>query len=406
MKKRLLLCLLCLALIGSMMSCDKNTDTSQDAQSTSDSGTDSQLEIPKEPTYKDVPRITSKTHQSVYLSYGEGLRVFRFMMPDTWTLTAEPGGYSIQRENRVIGSIKTGASQPDTLGEAVHKDDFFFLDCTMDYFVHKSEKDGVAEYCHRFVFGYPEQNGTKRTYTILVDLEELDEYSVNRIFYSFREEQATNQAAMGILSLPENPSILIIGNSFVNSSQIGSIMNSMGGVDCQAVSIDYLTVRRLCSDYTSYLDNMRSGAYDAVFLCGFYATDDATQMKTVVDACRASQTELIVFPAHNENTTAIAAAEKNSYVKVLNWKSEIDIVSEQLNVPMKELRVDDTHGHSRPLAGYIGAHMIYRAIFGKVPPTRDTYGSLDHSYVYGHLGSYMTDPVIELIPSDEILYLQ
>lgn len=402
MKKRILLLVLCMAMALSFVGCQPNSelvpqsDTSESGQP-QDTGAQS-----AEKTYKDIPRETVKEYKSLYLSYGEGLRVFRFMIPETWSLTAEVGGYAIERGGNPIGSIKTGEGETDTLGASVYEEEFFFLDDKMQYAVYQKSEQ---EYVHRFVFRYEEKSGTQRVYTMLVKLEEMDEFAVNRILYAYRSEKASNDVAMGILFLPENPSILIIGNSFVNSSDIGNIMNSFGGVDCRAVSIGYLTVRRLCSDYTSYLSEMRAGEYDAVFLCGFYSTDDASQMETVVEACRVSGTELVVFPAHNESASAVEAASRNSYVKVLDWKSEIDTIHSKLNVPLEELRVDDQHGHSRPLAGYIGAHMIYRAIFGEVPPVRSQYGDLSHEYVQEYLGDYMTDPVIELISSDEIMYM-
>lgn len=400
MKKRALLVVSCaVLLLLVLVGCRSGADLPENADTTEPGDTTGAT---PQKTYQDIPRVTHEAHKSLYLSFGDGMRVFDFTIPSEWKLSEEQGGYAIKRAGNTVGSIRSGEGETETLGAALHEETTSSGNESMHYAIYEED---AGKFVHRFVFRYAEKSGKKRVFTMQVDLEEMDEHLVRRTLYAYRSAEPINDVAMGMLSLPPQPSILIIGNSFVNSSHIGDMMDSFGGTDCRSVSIGYLTVRRLCSEYSEFLDEMREGAYDAVFLCGFYAVADATEMEAVVEACRESGTELIVFPAHNENASAIEAAKINPYVKVLNWKGEIDLVCSELDVPLDALRIDDTHGHSTSLAGYIGAHMIYRAIFGEVPPIRDQYGTLSHSYVEEFLGEYMTRPEIGMVPSEEITYL-
>ena len=53
--------------------------------------------------------------------------------------------------------------------------------------------------------------------------------------------------------------------------------------------------------------------------------------------------------------------------------------------------IDDQHKHSTPLAGYVGAHMIYRAIFGEIPKKYQS-NYFDSASYYATLGDYVTNP--------------
>ena len=54
-----------------------------------------------------------------------------------------------------------------------------------------------------------------------------------------------------------------------------------------------------------------------------------------------------------------------------------------------KLCVDDAHKHSTPLAGLVGAHMIYRAIYGEIPSLDGIY-SVNINNAKNILGDYLT----------------
>ena len=119
-------------------------------------------------------------------------------------------------------------------------------------------------------------------------------------------------------------------------------------------------------------------------------------------ACDISNTMLIMFPAHNENSASISAAQKaNPSVRILNWRSELVNLIAEHGVDRWALCINDTYEHSTPLAGYVGAHMIYRAIYGETPKKGLTQ-SISQYYVDSILGSYSSEGYYSASP---LLYL-
>ena len=176
-------------------------------------------------------------------------------------------------------------------------------------------------------------------------------------------------------SLPSSGKILILGNSFIYSSRIGAILSSLfeaGGKDytVNAVSKGYASVVRYVTDihYGSEIKNeIREGRYIAVFLCGFYSEDDVLALPEMVEVCREGDTPLTLLPAHNENKTLWKKGAAENNLPVLPWQSEIDALMDEGLADFFDFCIDDAHFHSTPLAGYVGASMIYRAVCGELP---------------------------------------
>ena len=63
--------------------------------------------------------------------------------------------------------------------------------------------------------------------------------------------------------------------------------------------------------------------------------------------------------------------------------------------------INDAHLHSTPLAGYVGAHMIYRAIYGEVPQ-----GDMTSSISYKEIKNVLGDYVKTANPDSSIMYLE
>jgi hypothetical protein len=60
------------------------------------------------------------------------------------------------------------------------------------------------------------------------------------------------------------------------------------------------------------------------------------------------------------------------------------------------LYINDSHKHSTPLAGYVGASMIYRALYGEMPTTEVSYSAcgVSQGTVEGLLGDYVETGII------------
>jgi hypothetical protein len=214
---------------------------------------------------------------------------------------------------------------------------------------------------------------------------------------------------MGSLALHvSRPNILILGNSFIGTSEIGYCLEDMlfaqnrGYVD--AISIGMATVDTYSKNY-EILDMISSGMYDIVFMCGFYGSSNAEALQTILNACNKGDAELVIFPAHNENDSTVSSAiGKYSGVKCLNWKKEVSDLISAGYVTIDDMCMDDSYKHSLPLAGYVGAHMIYRAIFNEMPPKLSYYGSVSSSMV-NKLGDYSSTGTINLVNKGNLIYI-
>lgn len=201
--------------------------------------------------------------------------------------------------------------------------------------------------------------------------------------------------------------MLILGNSFIGTSQIGGILKAMcaaGGQNTtvEAVSIGYATVSSYAEDGT-FPELIRSGNYGIVLMCGFYNSDATEKLRHFVDACRASDTMLVIFPAHNESASVISSAcskwKDDAYV--LDWKGEIDALIQYQGISRSDFCIDDQHQHSTPLAGFVGAHMIYRALYNRIPPAVSGL-NMSTASARRYLGSYVDTGCFTKIDESEI----
>ncbi|MBR3862816.1 MAG: hypothetical protein IKM42_04080, partial [Clostridia bacterium] len=177
----------------------------------------------------------------------------------------------------------------------------------------------------------------------------------------------------------EARSIAILGNSFVYNrySGIGIILKDMmsegnRNYDITVTGIGYATISKYAwgesDSHIEAVNEIKNGAYDMVFMCGLYNNSDVEALQTIYDICQQSGTKLVLFPAHNERTAQIdKAREQYPDIVILNWRGELEALIEA-GVKKSDLCKDDAHDHSTALAGYVGAKMIYKSLFGVEPP--------------------------------------
>ena len=201
-----------------------------------------------------------------------------------------------------------------------------------------------------------------------------------QVYYGELDEDATHKIMMTAtcparaVPLPEeaqtngSDKILLLGNSFINSSDIGNFLDKMldsqeSFFSAEPKAYAMASVSRFTSDNQIMFEIAR-GNYAYVFLCGFYSDGDIEVLHLLKERCEYSNTKLVIFPAHNENRTIIdKAVLENQDLYFLDWKGEIDALI-QSGIDPSLLYVNDTHKHSTKLAGYVGAMMIYKALYG------------------------------------------
>ncbi len=334
----------------------------------------------------DCRSVASSDWEKIQISDYDKALTFRLEIPYDWTITrANADTLNIVCDGRVIGTIEREdlpASARDFRFGNVAK---VFTQVTYEVSV---ESDGAYR-CFTLLF---RQNGVTYTVNVTLDYTALDENACRdftRKFVIVPQEQVYIHPSEGNTSRK----ILVVGNSFVATSRIGEFLNDMLQTDgsryyVDPISIGMANVTTFESD-AFICNSIRSGTYSYVFLCGLYSDEAVRSVSTIQECCEASDTVLVLFPAHNESASAINKA-KDAYSELLflDWKGEINALIAS-GVLYDDFCINDYHKHSTPLAGYVGAHMIYRKLFKKTPPTLSNFAPLSERDVYSKLANYI-----------------
>lgn len=338
--------------------------------------------------YLQIRRGRIVSYQKLSFFFEADDTVLTLSLPRNWTAKADgEGGYAFLRAGREVAHLRSESVSADD-AVAVKSVENGALRATRVLTADPDAASLEETYAYCFSYAYVSQ-GEVRTVTFRTRYAELDDKAEEFLLTEAHTESRCR--GLGMLSgetLRKHVPIMVLGNSFINSSQVATTANQMltgTGYHVQGVSVSYAEVSH---SWSSYLEPMRQGAYAAVFMCGFYGQDDVETLDVYAKACAESDTPLIIFPAHNERMAQAAATQYSHYENVyfLDWKGDLDDLL-AAGVPEELLCVDDGHKHSTPLAGYVGAHMIYRALMGKLP---SRFGGISQTLVKNGLGAYHT----------------
>ena len=379
---------------------DPNTDESNPLEN------EEQTDPPEATTYEDIERRKATSYKANYYGFKEDGALIKLALPTEWTVCKVEEGFDISRDGELVGRLIGSSANDVSLFTVLKTESRFVGDVCVTKYIE--EKNGCKDYRYRYVYGYT-TNGCARTVTLTAACAEIDERTEKKLYTDVTMHEKRVSNTVGMLSSLENPSsILILGNSFINSSDIGLILSEMlqnNEKNCEvtAISRAYATVETYVSD-EQLLDSIRAGTYDAVFICGFYSKAQIDHLGVLKEACDASAAQLIIFPAHNEGGSIVESAKtQHPSLLCLNWKAEINgLISN--GVDRWDLCENDTHNHSKPLAGYVGAHMIYRAIYDELP-SEPMHRVISQEFIDGILGDYAYKGDLKVIDEDKIRYL-
>ena len=319
------------------------------------------------------------------------------------------GGRILLRDGKEIGRLISGAADDlEEWKDLDQKTSSSSAGLVINEYLEKNGTGATLRFRHRYTYSYRE-DGVFHRITLTVNYGELDKAAQDALRKEVEYGEHTVNPRLNELSQLRDKRILVVGNSFIGTSQIGNIYNQIAersGKEelMMAVSEGYATVKTYAeSEYV--INRIENGDWSAVFVCGFY-TNMNRELGIIKRACEKSGTKLIIFPAHNENRTMIESA-KREYPDLLclDWKREIDELIAQ-GRDKWDFCYDDEHLHSTPLAGYVGAMMIWRAIYGEMPSVdiNDTYLPQDNYDAI--LGDYLTSPAIRLIDISKVIFLE
>lgn len=401
------LLLLCSCSFNDLTEGGSNTGKTDTAGISTHDTTNEDVESMKNITYEDVERRQTKNYKTYYYGLKNDSVLLSIKQPKDWSLEKVNGGFEITRDNKVIGSLLCKHAEDAAAWTVLKTDTHTKKDVSVTKYIE--QKTGEATFRYRFVYDYS-TDGDSRTVTLTAACAEIDEKCEKTLFTGVVMTNKIQSITMGKLSdtLKNPSSILILGNSFIDTSDIENILSEMlknCGKDCEveAIARGHALVGTYIKD-EDLMRRIRMGEYDMVFICGFYAETEVANLNVLKNACDASTTELVLFPAHNEDSGVISAARsKQSSLFCLDWKSELEGLIKG-GVDRGDLCINDQFGHSTPLAGYVGAHMIYRAIYNELP-TEPMSSTLRQSYIDGILGDYAYVGDCRIFDEDKITYL-
>jgi len=357
--------------------------------------------------YLSLPARAVVAYERKFFDFAESGMLLHLDLPFDWSVEEQDeGGYRIMRNGSAIGTLTVGGKQGSSDWKLLDTD---FSQGNTVLREHYLEKDGIGEtlrFRHRYYFRFTEDM-KRRIMTMTVDYSELDEDAAMHLFESSGViSKALLDPGFGTLSNAQWGSIAILGNSFISTSKIGGIlydMHTQSGKACyvDAMSRGYAHIDTYVND--SYLmEEIENGKYDAVFICGVNSNHYLGRLKEI---CEVSDTALVIFPAHNEPQGNIdSAVAAYPEIQLMDWKGEIDALIND-GRDKWDFCIDDAHLHSTPLAGYVGAHMIYRAIWGEVPTGESAYG-VTQEEIDKVLGEYASTGCVIDVDEEDIYQIK
>lgn len=414
-KKLISLILALLMLISTLVSCnmgasDPEQTTTPDQATQPPETTDSYVG-PADNAYLDIECYSSTGYKEESFAFDGSKHAITLNIPKEWELVAEEDSYALTKDGKRIGKIFSGKATDTKAWKKVSTKTNKETDFNVTMNIEKGLRQTNEGFRYRFIFSYHKLKEIN-TLTLIFNYEELDSAGCENILNTPNTLRITSPDYMGDLShiLPDSgrAEILILGNSFISSSEIEPILNEMFEVNnkpisATAVSTGFANVGTYIND-SEIMSQIRAGRYQAVFLCGFYSQDQAEKSAIMKAACDASGTELVIFPAHNENALTPKDAASINNVICLNWQRELDMLINVKGIDHWDLCYDDGYKHTAPIGGYVGAQMIYRAIFNELPKERLVY-SISQSQVNSILGDYVTTPLESALKNNKLHYL-
>lgn len=398
--KRFILILLVVVML--MCGCDRAQEQSDDTQTQQTA--QAETDTVRDDAYLDIERRDAKSSQTFRCALRDDADALILKLPSEWKIAKEDYGFKLSYGKEVIGRIESGETQRSDEWKTVKSTDASEKGIVIDTFI---ERRGEDEYRYRFLYTYVTA-GVTRKVTLTVKLSEVNSFVENTLSLAAMVQARRTDAKIGILADNSVRRIAILGNSFIGTSQIGRILQEMfyeNGKSCyvDAVCIGMATVNTYVND-TYIMSDIRSGYYDIVFICGFYSSGEINNLKTLKAACDASNTKLVIFPAHNENASVISSAMAACPDLVcLNWKNEIETLISKKNISKWKFCVDDQYDHSTELAGLVGAHLIYRAIYSSLPDMEVSSAAAQLN-AFKILGDYLTTGNVEAIKDSYIYF--
>ncbi len=348
----------------------------------------------EEMAYQDIACTPIADFEQVSFAIQNSTALFNIFIPEDWQLKKSNTGYDIVKNAKTIGRVTAAATaySPKESVNAFHGN----ITSGNVKITHSIDRVDATSFTRTLCYNGDDNLNKYKKLILTVNYEELDAAAVYKMMTEVQKATSFTEKNLGVLQIEDNRNrILILGNSFIGTSQIGNILQKMCGsrVTVDAISRGNARIGTYTAD-VSVMQSIWDGNYSAVFICGFFSPTEVAQLEDMVSVCELSDTKLAIFPAHNENRNIIEdAVALYPNATLIDWKGEIDSLIDT-GVDYYSFCINDAHQHSTPLAGYVGAHMIYRAILNRIP-TATSFDSI-LPWELDLLGDYVTTGSVTL----------
>ena len=178
--------------------------------------------------------------------------------------------------------------------------------------------------------------------------------------------------------------ILVLGNSFVGSSQVDFFLKFLAdtnqkNLEVEAYSIGFAEVRSYLFDANCAHIREQIKDYDVVFMCGFYGSGFLT-LSLLTALTGDKDTQFVIFPANNEQYwDATLSWKLNKDVDYVGWYDILHYLWNEQGFALTDLAKDDGHIHTNAIGGYAVAQAIYSYIYGELAERSNLEKMFQHS---------------------------
>lgn len=354
--------------------------------------------------YEGISRREYSSYKKVYFSQMGKINALSFNIPNDWNVSGDQdNGYIFTLNGEAVGHARSASR------ELSHN---LCQSCSTVRRLNITINECILKNGNEYDLRY-HLTSNDCSLELNIDYDMLSETSATNLKTSAKLEAIHSDGKFGAAPVSNtngSKTILIAGNSFIGTSDIAFYLadmcrNAYNEYGVYGRSVGYASVSTYIAD-EAFVDEVCSGQYAVLVMCGLYSYDDANNIATLWNYCQQSGTQLVILPAHNENRNVINYAQSNyPGLCIIDWKSEIDMFIDR-GKSKWDFCYDDEHLHSTSLAGYVGAHMLFRALFGANPPDISslTSGGITQSEADMHLGEYTKTGVVDYI-TDIVYYV-
>lgn len=344
-------------------------------------------------------------YQKALFSCGEASNLLELTLPNNWEIKKATNKLSIICDDKVVGYIYKSADKPfPPLSESRRT--------VGDISIYEGTFDNDGTVYRRIIFTY--ESPTRKSESICIDVEYyyLSKNALSRMMTIISCKKTYTDTYYNLLNGKKDTySVLIFGNSFLDTSDLANSINelSQGSIVAESIVIEDGQADDFLNDRWC-MSRILSMEYDIVLLGGLYPDEkNIKAANTIFSVCSAENIDFAIMPAHNEDRETIKKTLEyygsGSLMKLLDWKNEIESLIES-GISIDYFCNDNPDKNSTPLAGYVGANMIYRAIFGKAP-TYDMSAKILSSNELKILHDYLDKGCAKIYtPESTVYYLQ